>query len=630
MKFKSICKYRILILALFVFLIGCDYLDVVPDNIATIDHAFAMRSQAEKYLFTCYSYMPKDGNPGVDPAMEGGDEIWRIIERGTSLFNIARGFQNKVNPYGDNLWDNLYKGLRDCNIFLEKISQVPDMSEEEKRQWIAEVKFLKAYYHFYLVRMYGPIPLIKANLPIDAGVDEVKVTRAPVDSCFNYIVQLIDEAIDDLPLINLDMYYEAGRINQIIAKSLKAKVLVTAASPLFNGNKDQATLKNRDGTFLFNTTYSKEKWDLAVDACREAIEACDEASLKLYEYNADYFHQYRLTDTIKTQISIRNSVCERWNSEIIWANTQSFCQIQGSALPFMDMRYPENYVPRGEFSPPLKIAEMFYSENGIPIEEDKTWGYSKRYTLQTAGENDRLYIRRNYTTAYLNFNREPRFYAALGFDGGIWYGQGKYDNTNDLDLFYVQAKKGQLNGPQSDRSTVTGYFIKKLIHFENVVGSGTTYSVNDYAWPIIRLSDLYLLYAEALNELEGPSTEVYKYLNLVRRRAGLPTVESAWANYSTNPDKYTTQNGLRDIIHRERLIELAFEGERFWDLRRWKEATKVLNEPIQAWDLFQEKEEFYYRPVTLHIQKFGTKDYFWPIKDQNIIVNRNLVQNLGW
>lgn len=180
------------------------------------------------------------------------------------------------------------------------------------------------------------------------------------------------------------------------------------------------------------------------------------------------------------------------------------------------------------------------------------------------------------------------------------------------------------------RSTVTGYFIKKLIHFENVVGSGTTYSVNDYAWPIIRLSDLYLLYAEALNELEGPSTEVYKYLNLVRRRAGLPTVESAWANYSTNPDKYTTQNGLRDIIHRERLIELAFESERFWDLRRWKEATKVLNEPIQAWDLFQGKEEFYYRPVTLHIQKFGTKDYFWPIKDQNIIVNRNLVQNLGW
>ena len=607
-----------------------NYLDVVPDNVATIDNAFAMRSQAEKYLFTCYSYMPKDGNTGEDPAMEGGDEIWRLISRGGAMFNIARGFQNVVSPYGDGTWADLYKGLRDCNIFLEEIAKVPDMEETEKRQWISEVKFLKAYYHFYLVRMYGPIPLIKNNLPISADANEVKVLRDPVDSCFNYIVKLIDEATADLPLNSLNMMQDAGRINQIIALSFKAKVLVTAASPLFNGNADQAGLKNPDGTPLFNLTYSKAKWDSAAVACKKAIAVCDQAALKLYEYGPNY-QQFKLTDTIQTQLSIRNSVCERWNSEIIWANTQSYCSVQDIALPpVMDARYPENYKPRGELSPPLKIVEMFYSQHGVPVDEDKTWDYTNRYNLRIAGNDDRLYIRQNYTTAYLNFDREPRFYADLGFDGGIWYGQGKYDDSQDLNLFYPQTKKGQTNAVKTDRSTVTGYFIKKLIHFENVVGSGTTYSVTGYPWPLMRLSDLYLLYAEALNESGGPGTEVYEYINHVRQRAGLPTVEFAWDNYSTNPTKYTGQNGLRGIIHQERMIELAFEGQRFWDLRRWKEAAKVLNVPIQGWDGTQEMAAAYYRPVTIFNQKFGTKDYFWPIKDDNITTNRNLVQNLGW
>jgi hypothetical protein len=218
----------------------------------------------------------------------------------------------------------------------------------------------------------------------------------------------------------------------------------------------------------------------------------------------------------------------------------------------------------------------------------------------------------------------------LGFDGGVWYGQGIYDNTKPNDLFYVQTKKGQRNAAGSDRSTVTGYYIKKLIHFENVLGSGTTYSVNQYPWPMIRLSDLYLLYAEALNESAGPGEEVYKYINLVRERAGLPTVEEAWSTYSVNPEKYKSQDGLREIIQQERLIELIFEGQRFWDLRRWKEAASILNSPVQGWDRSQESAIAYYRKVTLFDQTFGSKDYFWPIKDANITVNRNLVQNLGW
>lgn len=604
------------------------YLDVVPDNVATLDNAFTMRNQAEKFLFTCYSFMPDDGNVDRDPAMLGGDEIWRIATNNGTFFNLARGYQNKVSPYGDS-WTSLYQGIRDCNIFLENIGKVPDIDESERSQWIAEVKFLKAYYHFYLVRMYGPIPIIKTNLSIDADVNQVKVSRDPVDSCFSYITQLLDEAAPNLPLTIADPVKELGRITQPIAVSLKAEVLVYAASPLFNGNTDEAALKNNDGTQLFNQTYSQAKWDSAASACKQAIDVCNQAGMELYTHPKNY-QQYNLTDTMVTQLSIRNSLCERWNSEIIWANTQSYCSIQGTALPAMDVTKPENFVPRGEFSPPLKIVEMFYTEHGVPINEDATWNYSERYNLSKAGFDDKLYIKNGYTTANLNFKREPRFYADLGFDGGIWYGQGNYDDTKDAKLFCVYAKWKQANAIQTDRSTVTGYFIKKIIHFENVVGTGTTYSVVQYPWPIMRLSSLYLLYAEALNESQGPGTEAYDYINRVRERAGLQSVESSWTNYSTNPTKYTTKEGLRSIIHQERLIELAFEGQRFWDLRRWKEASDVLNAPIQGWDGYQELPEAYYRPVTLFNQTFGEKDYFWPIKDDNITVNRNLVQNLGW
>ena len=290
------------------------YLDVVPDNIATIDNAFTMRSQAQKYLFTCYSYMPNDGTLADDPGIVGGDEIWEFDDRGAFL-NMAKGLQSKVSPLGDR-WGSFYQGLRSCNIFLENIDKVPDMDETEKMRWIAEVKFLKAYYHFLLVRMYGPIPMIKTNLPIDADANQVKVFRDPVDSCFQYMTQLIDEAMPSLPLTITDPNKEAGRITQPIALSFRAKILVLAASPLFNGNTDQNTLVNSNGTKLFNPTYSKAKWDSAAAACKKAIDLCHSVGMKLSVYNPA-FQQFQLSDTIVTQLSIRLSVTERWNSEII-------------------------------------------------------------------------------------------------------------------------------------------------------------------------------------------------------------------------------------------------------------------------------------------------------------------------
>lgn len=605
------------------------YLDVVPDNVATLENAFTMRTQAEKFLFTCFSYMPRDADSDANPAL-AGDEIWRLPNNGGAPFLIAKGFQNAVGPLGDGYWTQMYRGIRDCNIFLDNIEKVPDLSPMEKSRWVAEVKFLKAYYHFYLLRMYGPIPLLKVNTPIDADFNQVKVFRDPVDSCFNYINALLDESAPDLPLLISDpaMY---GRLTQAIAYSFKAKVLLTAASPLFNGNSDQKGLKNSDGTVLFNQTFQKEKWTAAADACKKAIAICEQNGLTLFYFSPN-FEQGNMTTQIKTQMSIRNSLCQKWNSEIIWANTQSDVhRLQTSASPKLDPAFSDNVAVREDINATFKMAELFYSKNGVPIKEDKTWDYEKRNDVRISGTSDQLYIRNGYVTAGLNYDREPRFYADLGFDGAVWYGQGKYDDAKPSDLFYVTGRKGQLHGKYGPFfGPITGYSIKKYVHYQNVMGNVGDYSVTTYPWPLIRLSDLYLMYAEALNESEGPGAEIYKYLNLIRARAGLKSVESSWDLYSTNPTKYQNQIGLRDIIQQERSIELAFEGHRFWDLMRWKTAAKEWNMAIKSWDLSQEVPTAYYRQTTIFTQTFGIKDYFWPISENNITVNRNLVQNTGW
>ncbi len=629
------------IIGVLALIVGCSscskYLDVVPDNIATLDNAFTMRSEAEKYLYTCYSYMPLDAEVASNPALLSGDEIWAIPQSPMpyfdhSMLKIARGFQNANAPIGNATWDNLYKGLRDCNIFLEKVTTVPDLELSEMNQWIAEVKFLKAYYHFYLVRMYGPIPLIKKNLPVDVAISEVKVSRAPVDSCFAYINQLINESVADLSPDYGDPTKMAGRITRLVALSLKAKVLVTAASPLFNGNSEQASLVNKDGTKLFNTTYDPVKWDSAVVACKTAIDVCQANAISLYHYVPTVV--LKLSDTINTQMSLRNVFTERWNSEIIWANTQSVANsLQRWATPFVNEAYLSNPNLIGELGAPLKIAEMFYTQNGVPINEDNTRTGTNWYSLRKALAKDQLYIRKDFNTVELNYDREPRFYADLAFDGGIWYGQGIYDDKIPASLFCLHCKKGEPNGKAIlDRGITTGYYLKKYVHYQNVMGSGTTdYSITTYPWPIIRLADLYLLYAEALNEANlTPTNDVYSYVNQIRARAGLKTVQESWTNFSTNPSKYTTKEGMRMIIHQERGIELAFEGQRFWDLRRWKEAPEKYQRALESYDIEQSVDLYFYRPKFIIKQSFGQKDYFWPIKDSYIENNRNLVQNIGW
>src|SRR5690606_18458533 len=152
----SIKNIKLTILTLCTTLsVSCEkYLDIVPDDgLATLESAFSMRSTAIRYLYTCYGFLTSEGDLDGDHGYMIGDELWSVIDRRESggtwqggLFDIARGLQNASNPIGDD-WGGLYEGIRACNILIENADNVPDLPEWEKRQWIAEAKFLKAYYH---------------------------------------------------------------------------------------------------------------------------------------------------------------------------------------------------------------------------------------------------------------------------------------------------------------------------------------------------------------------------------------------------------------------------------------------------------------------------------------------------
>ncbi|WP_333574395.1 RagB/SusD family nutrient uptake outer membrane protein [Sphingobacterium sp.] len=640
---KKLTLFKSMVVSGLLFFQSCNYLDVVPDNAPTIDNAFTMRSEAIKYLATCYSYLPNDGEPTINPAFMAGDELWldyptRSIN-GTN-WNIARGNQSVTDPYV-NYWDghiinnvrerSMFNAIRDCNIFLENIQnpeKVRDMTQDERTTWEGEVLFLKAYYHFMLMRHYGPIPIMDVNVPVTAPIEETQVKRQPIDQVVDYIVKVLDEAASKLPSAVQSPVTDLGHITKPIALGIKAKVLLYAASPLFNGNTDYATFKNVDGTLFFNQSFQAEKWRKAAQAAKEAIAACEELGTNLYEFPTPV---RPLSNTTMIQMSIRNAVTEKWNREIIWGNSNSRTwQLQYSSMAHIDPNNAGNNSVNGTLAPTIKIIEQFYTKNGVPMDEDKTLDFSNKNQLRAGTHDERFNNIENYRTARLHFDRENRFYANVGFDGGVWYMENSPSQT-DENTWTTQLRLGLFGSGVS--VPITTYYPKKLVNWKFAFKDGNSSHIEEYPWPMLRLADLYLMYAEALNESEGPTADVFLYLDKIRKRAGLEGVKESWAKYAFNSAKPTTKEGLRAIIQRERNIEMSFEGSRFWDLRRWKLAAQELNKNITGWDRNQDKDhpELFYQEQTFYQQRFvAPRDYFWPIKESDLLVNPNLVQNPGW
>jgi hypothetical protein len=382
---------------------------------------------------------------------------------------------------------------------------------------------------------------------------------------------------------------------------------------------------------LFPQTYNPEKWKKAADALKVAIDIAHANGHKLYDFHTNAYASALNEKTILA-MQVRGAVTERWNKEIIWGDSNSdMSHMQRICYPWLEQANVQGNVYK-LYAPTMQVVEQFYTKNGVPIEEDESWAGLDLMAMRTATADDRQYIKQGAQTINLHFDREARFYSSIIFDNGTFFGSNRFgDNTTNANYMWATTFIPNFQILTRDRYSVTGYNCKKLINYMAAL-SGTSYSNHAYAFPIIRLADLYLMYAEALNESKAtPDADVYQYIDTVRARTGLKGVVESWNDYAVDAkkNKPATKDGMREIIQRERLIELAFEGSRFWDLRRWKLAEQYMNRPIRGLTASTDYND-YYTPRELYSLRFEKKDYFWPIKLNTLLRNMNLVQSPGW
>ena len=624
------------ILAFSLTLSNCDeYLDIVPDQTQELDLLFDREESAYNALATCYSYLPKNDDL-YSSYVTATDALTTPVAKETAGIRLMKGLQSASSPLmsywsGYERHGSLWRGIRSCNILIENMDNVVDMTQEEKDSWKAEAQFLKAYYHFTLLKYYGPIPITDVNLPISANDQEVRVKRNTIDECISYISETIDSAIPNLPLRVLNNN-DLGRIDQVIAKAIKSRVLLYAASPLFNGNSEfYSGFVNDEGDHFFNQTYDENKWQLAMEASLDALNTAISQGASLYEFNDTppvFDEENYEEESVKKLYNIRYSIVDRWNDELLWGHSNpvgtNWWQLQAGSL----MKDPTSSSVEAAWqwvAPTLRSVEMYYTENGLPIDEDLTFDYANRYEVTNIPSNQNINAQFAQRTVNLHLNREPRFYASIGFDRG-------YNRTWGR-LWNLKMRKGETHGriANSGDYLITGYALKKIVHPDS---EGDGYDkIIQYSWPMIRLAELYLNYAEAANEVNGPSQEVYSMLNSIRDRAGINGVEEAWsdATIAATVNKHTTKDGLREIIHQERLIEFAFEGHRYNDLRRWKMAEEYLNSPVKGWSVDLSTEDGFYTLRDVGNRSFSRpRDYLHPISINELTINTNLIQNPGW
>src|SRR5690606_33880891 len=205
----------------------------------------------------------------------------------------------------------------------------------------------------------------------------------PIDEVVAYIVQLLDEAIPNLDLKVDNMVSDAGRVTRPVAAAIKAKVLVTAASPLFNGNQDYAHMIDKRGIALFNTVEDPNKWTLAAEAAKEAINIAHEAGIELYRHQTTF----NVSDETLGAMQVSLIIADKFNAERIW----SLSDFNSSSPNIQNLGLELRTIPRLHsdhqnvvyqwFVPTLKMAELFYSKNGVPIEEDPDYAYDDRMYL---------------------------------------------------------------------------------------------------------------------------------------------------------------------------------------------------------------------------------------------------------
>lgn len=612
---------------------SCDYLDIVPDETPQESDAFSDTKAAERFLYTCYSYIPRTNNTYGSIDFLTGDEVVTPFEH-EPFAHFPKGNYTATNPQLS-YWNTLFGGIRSCYMLKENIDKVPNMDKGIADDYKAQADFLIGYYHFLLIQNYGPTIIIEGVEDLNQTVESFK-PRNTLDECVAFVSTKLDEAATNLPTIREGD--ELGLATKAIAKSLKAKLLLIAASPLFNGNTEfYSGFNDKEGKPLMPLQADPNKWVKAADAAKEAIDVAHSAGIELYKAQEGALGNIgEPADMV--QRGLRFVFIDKENTkEIIWGDTrkEAYYDLQPKSAPYAFNR-------KGGYNgvaPTITMVERFYTKNGLPLDKDPEYDYQNRYELGEFPADD---PNGEGKTINLNLQREPRFYAWITFQNGYYEIGGEQRGTKSI--YNKQYRRGVKNGklvmkmmigePQGRGETLatirknnyspTGYLNKKGVH--PLKTPDQQYIA--YIWPIIRLGELYLTYAEACVEANRLG-EAKTYLNKVRERAGIPTVEEAWAKV---PGATLDQKTLREIVRQERMIEMYLEAQNFWDLRRWKIADKYFDKQPKGMNTLASTIEDWNNitPVDVERRFTSPRNYLMPIPQGEINKNVNLVQNPGY
>lgn len=618
MKLKILLLGFVIAVGIAVFSSCSKFLDQVPDITLSDDSIFANLENTQKYLAQVYANVP---DPYANRGGWGSDDAsFNQLADESNYFAInfsinAFSYNTLSASFGafEYLWPEYYKPVRTATDFINKIdgANSREVNDYLKAHFKAEARAMRAIFYFWLLRLYGPVVILPQPLSISASNDELALSRAPFDSCVNYIVGQLDTAYNELKAISsssqpsdLPLNDEYGRVTTGVCKAYKEQVLLLAASPLFNGNPAYAGVTNHDGTHLFPAQFDKNKWKTAADAAKAFIDEFVPGTYKLYTVNnSDPF--------MAAYEACRDVISTDWNDEWIFAKSLSngIGTYNYNGIPKL-VGYGTSVPKGGGFlAANQSIVDAFFMKNGYPIADQNS-------NYQSTGFSDfkSPYDIKSRRTFNQWVGREPRFYADITYTNSYWLDQGSSSDEVIVDFTY----SGSSGKSRSDHDySSTGYLVRKNI----------TKSNDRKGWCHLRLAQIFLDYAEALNEYDPGNPDILKYLNLIRSRAGI----AEYGSGSGMIPAPTSQNAMRKAIHHERQVELAFEGVRYFDLRRWLDAATELNKPVYGMNVDGEnKDDAFYQKTLIKNISFTQRCYLWAIPSSEIRKDENLVQNPGW
>jgi hypothetical protein len=594
-----------------------DFLDKTPDGDLTHEEVFTNPQYAEQYLTNIYSHLPREIQMVDNPA--GGSTASNPYTSASDEMEMSYdpNFANNMNignwsptSYAQDIWSQCYFAIRKANVFLENIDKLipSDLAPEAKiNRWRGEATYLRAFNYFLLIRVYGPVPIVDKTVALNENFLLYK--RAPIEQCVDFIAKECDEAVALLEPRN-NAANDFGRPSKTTALALKARVLLYMASPLWNGG---LSLKDKDDVPLFPSA-DASRWKTAANAAKACIDQAESVGHKLYRSSSN--------DPIKNYQEI---FYVNFNDEVFWTlhypgfqDIDSYSEPRGMTGALWPLQSPtQDMVDEYEMANGTRPIQG-YNTDMTPIINPVS-GYTE--TGQAAAATNEYVA----GTRNMYVGREPRFYASITFTGQKYKQSPPQNRTTPLQFW----KLGLDGRPiaSGDNYSKTGYLMKKLTN-PNFVMSPKAGPIR--TWVFFRLGEQYLNYAEALNESDGPVGDVYKYVNLIRNRVGLPNLTPG-----------LSKDAMRDAIRHERRIELAFETHRYFDTHRWMIAETTDNKNIYGLNVngvvsttplvpYNITSDDFYKRTVIEKRVFDKKHYLWPIQQRELEKNKNLVQNPGW